>query len=315
MAGSWLQRVDAQLEAVVVAENPFVTQAAQHVLLAGGKRLRPLLVDLASQFGAGSVDEQRLIDAAMVVELTHLASLYHDDVMDDALLRRGGPSANVHFGNSVAILTGDYLFARASRLVAGLGPAFVARQADTFALMVQGQIAEFKGPGPLDDPMEHYLAVLDHKTASLIATSAVFGGMVAGLDQGDIEALDHFGTALGIAFQLHDDLMDILSDDAGKRPGTDLRQGVATLPLLLLSGSDAPADKALVASVGADMTDEDVAAALVTLRAHPVIEQARDIVDAYAAQAKAELAKLPDSPARVGLIGVIDDMTSRVRAA
>jgi len=315
MDGSWLQRVEAQLEAVVVTDSPFVTQAAQHVLLAGGKRLRPLLVGLAAEFGAAPVDEQRLIDAALVVELTHVASLYHDDVMDDAVMRRGEPSANAHFGNCVAILTGDYLFARASRLVAGLGPAFVARQADTFARMVQGQIAEFKGPGPDDDPMAHYLAVLDQKTASLIAASAVFGGMVAGLGLAEIDALDRFGEALGVAFQLHDDLMDILSDEAGKRPGADLRAGVATLPLLLLAESDQPADKALLASVSADMTDDDVAVALAALRAHPVIEQARAIVDGYAVRAKAELAKLPDLPPKQALSGVIDDMTSRVRAA
>jgi len=315
MDGSWLQRVEAQLEAVVVTDNPFVTEAAQHVLMAGGKRLRPLLVGLAADFGSQPVDDQRLVDAALVVELTHVASLYHDDVMDDAEMRRGGTSANAHFGNSVAILTGDYLFARASRLVAGLGPAFVARQADTFSLMVRGQIAEFKGPGPLDDPMAHYLRVLDQKTASLIAASAVFGGMVGGLGQADIDALDRFGNTLGIAFQLHDDLMDILSDEAGKRPGTDLRAGVATLPLLLLAKSDKPADQALVASVGADMTDDDVAAALCALREHPVMEQARDIVDGYAARAKAELAKLPDLPPKQALSGVIDDMTSRVRAA
>jgi len=302
------------LQQIVVSDNPFVTQAAQHVLRAGGKRLRPALVYLAASFGDAPADESRLIDAAMVVELTHVASLYHDDVMDRAEMRRGMPSANAHFGNSVAILTGDYLFARASKLVAALGPVYVARQADTFALMVQGQIAEFKGVEPGADPMDHYLAVLDQKTASLIATSAVFGGMVAGLDQPSLDALDRFGSALGLAFQLHDDLMDIMSDTAGKTPGTDLRQGVVTLPWLLLARSDAPEDKALVAAVGSDLSDEDIAAAVSALRVHPVMERSREIIVDYADQAKAELAKLPQGAANQALAGVVDDMTNRVRA-
>jgi len=313
--GQWLGRVEARLQAVAVAENPFVTEAAQHVLLAGGKRLRPLLVRLASGFAAGPVDEERLIDAALVVELTHVASLYHDDVMDDASLRRGSPSANSHYGNSVAILAGDYLFARASKLVAGLGPEYVALQADTFAQMVQGQIAEFKGVAPGDDPMAHYLAVLDQKTASLIATSAVFGGMVAGLDRDELDALDRFGTALGIAFQLHDDLMDIISDGAGKLPGADLRQGVATLPLLLLAQLSDADDQALLATIGPGMTDAQVETALLALRAHPVIEQSRAVISSHAADAKDQLAGLPDGAAKAALIGVIEDMTSRVRTA
>ena len=312
---AWLAHFEARLEAVVVADNPFVTEAARHVPAAGGKRLRPLLVGLAARFGDGPADNEKLERAALVVELTHVASLYHDDVMDDAVLRRGVASANARYGNSVAILTGDYLFARASSLVATLGPAYVARQADTFARMVQGQIAEFKGPSDGDDPMEYYLGVLADKTAALIATAAVFGGMVAGLPEAQLQTLDRFGDALGMAFQLHDDLLDITSDSAGKQPGTDLRQGVATLPLLLLARSAEPDDQHLVAAVRAGLSDEDVAGVVAVLRRHPVIDQARDVIAGYAGQAKAALSGLPDGAAKTALTGLVDDMTDRVRAA
>jgi len=198
--------------------------------------------------------------------------------------------------------------------VATLGPAFVARQADTFARMVQGQIAEFRGPAAGMDPMEHYLGVLADKTAALIATSAVFGGMVAGLDDDALTALDNFGHTLGVAFQLHDDLIDIMSDNTGKRPGTDLRQGVSTLPLLMLARSDDPSDQALVAAVGTGLDDEALAAALAALRVHPVIAEARQVIVEYANRAKAELTKLPDGPAKSALAALVDDMTTQVVA-
>jgi len=312
-AVAWLGRLEARLLRIAQAENPFVTEAAQHVLAAGGKRLRPLLVELASQLGGGTVDDEKLDAAALVVELTHVASLYHDDVMDEAVLRRGVASTNARYGNSVAILTGDYLFARASSLVATLGVAYVQRQADTFARMVQGQIAELKGPMVDADPMDHYLKVLSDKTAALISTSAVFGGMVGGLGDDDLARLDRFGEALGMAFQLHDDLLDITSDTAGKLPGTDLRQGVATLPLLMLRRSTRPQDQALAASIGPGMTDAEVAAAVAALRVHPVIDQARDVIAGYTAAADAELAALPASSAKARMGALVSDVTGRVR--
>ena len=308
-SSAWLAHIESRLLAITVADSPFVTEAAHHLVAAGGKRLRPLLVRLTSQLAARPVEQSKLDAAALVVELTHVASLYHDDVMDDAILRRGIDSANVRYGNSVAILTGDYLLARTSSLVATLGVDYVTRQADTFGRMVQGQIAEFRGPATGEDAMDHYLKVLSDKTAALIATSAVFGGMVAGLDASALATLDRFGEALGMAFQLHDDLLDIMSDTAGKRPGTDLRQGVATLPVLLLERSEEPADKALVARIGAGLADEDIAAAVDALRANPVIGQARAVVAGYADQADAELVALPDGPAKMGLMALVAEVT------
>jgi len=309
----WMRRVEERLSDVAVAQSPFVTETAHHVLAAGGKRLRPLLVALTAELGNGPLDDRADV-AALVVELTHVASLYHDDVMDEAVLRRGVDSANVRYGNSVAILTGDYLFARASSLVATLGPAYVGRQADTFARMVQGQIAEYRGAQPGEDDMRHYLGVLSDKTAALIATAAVFGGMVAGLDEPMLQRLDRFGEALGMAFQLHDDLLDITSDSAGKRPGTDLRQGVATLPLLLLRRSDDQSDKTLAASIDKNMSDADVKATVAALRAHPVIDEARTVIARYADEAESELSGLPAGPAKDSLVTLVAGVTGRVRA-
>jgi len=307
---AWLARVESKLLAITQADSPFVTDASHHILAAGGKRLRPLLVDLTSQIGDGPVDQDNLDSAALVVELTHVASLYHDDVMDEAVLRRGVESANLRYGNSVAILTGDYLFARASWLVATLGTDFVALQAETFARMVQGQIAEFRGPATGEDEMDHYLKVLSDKTAALISTSAMFGGMVANLDAPVLAALGRFGEAMGMAFQLHDDVIDITSDASGKSPGTDLRQGVTTLPVLLLRRSDDPADKQLLASLGPGMTDEQVADAVAVLRAHPVLDEAREVVAGYARQADAELGILPQCAAKDALLALTAEMTN-----
>jgi len=310
----WLARLEVRLQAITTAENPFLTEAAQHVLAAGGKRLRPLLVVMASRLGSSQIDEEVLDAAGLAVELTHVASLHHDDVMDEAAMRRGVTSVNLRFGNSVAILTGDYLFARASTLVSTLGSEYILRQAETFRRMVEGQIAEFQGPTAGSDPMEHYLDVLVDKTASLIASSVVFGGMVAGLGQDELAALDRYGEALGLAFQLHDDLLDIYSDSAGKSAGTDLRAGLATLPLLLLAQSDDLADQRLAESLRSDSSEAAVAEALAVLRAHPVLEQAATVVANYASQAKDELSDFPDSPARAGLMAIVDEMTSQERA-
>ena len=157
-----------------------VTEAAQHIIAAGGKRFRPLLVVLGVAPRPVRAAADDVVKAAVVVELTHVASLYHDDVMDEAELRRGSDSANARWGNTVAILVGDLLFARASDIVAELGPEFVQLQARTFSRLVQGQIAETVGPADGQDPLDHYLQVVADKTGSLIATSALFGAKLSG---------------------------------------------------------------------------------------------------------------------------------------
>ena len=308
---SFGERFEERLREAAIADSPFVTEAATHVISAGGKRFRPLLVALSSQFG-GDVDEERLMDAALVMEITHVASLYHDDVMDEADLRRAAPSANARWGNLVAILVGDYLFSRASSIVAGLGVEYVALQAATFTRLVQGQVAETIGPDDDTDPLEHYLQVIADKTGSLIAASALFGAMVSGADRSVLDALAAYGEELGLVFQLSDDLIDITSNQTGKTPGTDLREGVATLPTLLLARSDDPGDTELLELLDSDLScDERLAEALEALRAHPVIDEARAEVNRRAELAKSHLAPLRDGEAKDMLLALCDELVNR----
>ncbi|WP_415109738.1 polyprenyl synthetase family protein [Micropruina sp.] len=306
-----LQSIEDRLASAAFADTPFVTEAASHIINAGGKRFRPLLVLAASQLYEGA-DVDATERAAMAVELTHVASLYHDDVMDEADLRRGAESANHRWSNSVAIMVGDFLFARASSIVATLGVDYVALQAETFARLVQGQVGEIRGPADGDDPVAHYLQVLADKTGSLIATSAKFGGMVCGAPEPVLRALGAFGEEIGVVFQLSDDIIDIASDRTGKTPGTDLREGVWTLPTLLVKAADDPADARLRELIGRRIDDPDeLAEALALMRAHPALAQARAEVDRRARLAKDLLTELPEGPARDTLFELCDQIVSR----
>lgn len=304
--------VEEALLGHVESEAPFVTKAARHLMEAGGKRFRPLLCFLAAESGAGATEE--VLTASCVVELTHLASLYHDDVMDEAELRRGAESANARWDNHVAILTGDFLFAKSSELTAELGPEAVRIQAQTFSRLVEGQILETLGPGAEDDPLEHYLRVVAGKTGSLIATSARYGAMFGGATPEVVAALNEYGEKVGVAFQLSDDILDIASesDESGKTPGTDLREGVPTLPTLIALASTDPADARLVELLGSAITDDDLhAEALGLIRAHPAMAEARAYVAGLAAEAKELLAALPDGAVRTALEAFADVVADR----
>jgi heptaprenyl diphosphate synthase len=307
-----LERVEERLRETVANADPFVTEAAQHLAMAGGKRFRPLLALIAAHFADGTRPE--VVDAAVVVELTHLATLYHDDVMDEADVRRGAPSANSRWTNTVAILTGDYLFARASDLVAGLGPDAVRIQARTFSRLVTGQIRETAGPAEGADPVEHYLHVVAEKTGSLIATSARFGAMFAGADEHVVETLTRYGEVIGVAFQLSDDLLDIASSsgESGKTPGTDLREGVPTLPVLHALRASDPTEARLRELVSTPLVDDTLhAEALGLLRESPAMVSARKTLDEYADEARSLLAGLPDVPARAALQSLADFVVAR----
>jgi heptaprenyl diphosphate synthase len=308
---SRLLAIEKELAVAVTSDVDFVNEAARHLLDAGGKRFRPLLVVLAAEYG--DPDAPGIVPAALVVELTHLATLYHDDVMDEADLRRGAQSANARWDNSVAILTGDFLFARASDIVADLGPEAVRIQAQTFARLVQGQIRETVGPREGEDRLAHYLSVVADKTGSLIATSARFGAKLAGASAETEAVLTEFGEQIGTAFQLSDDVIDIASDTAesGKTPGTDLREGVPTLPTLLAQHSHG-VDPRLASLLSAPITDDDDhAEALSLLRAHPAMQAARDEVRRRADTARGLLTSLPDHPATQALHGLCDLVTHR----
>ncbi|WP_030700867.1 MULTISPECIES: polyprenyl synthetase family protein [unclassified Streptomyces] len=313
---SGLAAVEAGLLEATKSDVPFITEAAQHLLRAGGKRFRPLLVMLASQFG--DPDAPGVVPAAVVVELTHLATLYHDDVMDEADVRRGVPSANTRWGNSVAVLTGDFLFARASHILADLGPEAVRIQAEAFERLVTGQILETAGPRDGRDPGDHYLDVLSGKTGSLVAVSGRFGALMSGADERTVDVLTQYGERLGIAFQLADDVLDIASDshESGKTPGTDLREGIPTLPVLRLRAQAAadgkPDDLELVELLDGDLSsDEALAEVLRRLRAHPALEQARQDTVRYAQEARATLAPLPEGYAKSALEELCDTVVHR----
>ncbi len=306
-----LDVIEARLLDAARADVDFVTEAATHIIAAGGKRFRPLLVVLASQLLPGA-DADRIDRAAVVMELTHVASLYHDDVMDEAEVRRSVDSANARWDNTLAILVGDFLFSRASSTVATLGTEYVALQAQTFARLVQGQIAETRGPLPDGDPLQHYLDVVADKTGSLIAASARFGGMVCGASDEVLDALGRFGEEIGVVFQLSDDILDIASDTSGKTPGTDLREGVLTLPTLMVAASTDPADARLRDLVSRPLTDEaEVTEAIGRLRAHPLLDAARREIERRADVARSYLAPLPSGSARDALAMLCDQVVSR----
>ncbi|WP_405114488.1 polyprenyl synthetase family protein [Micromonospora sp. NBC_01405] len=310
-----LESVEAELRAAVASADPLVTEAARHLVDAGGKRFRPLLVALGAQLGDPT--NPQVVPAAVVMELTHLATLYHDDVMDEAAVRRGAPSANSRWTNSVAILVGDYLFARAADLAADLGTEAVRLQARTFARLVHGQIAETVGPRDGQDPVDHYLHVIAGKTGSLIATSARFGGMFGQASVEHTEALASYGETIGVAFQLSDDLLDIASESvqSGKTPGTDLREGVPTLPVLYALASD-DSDAASVRlreilATGPIVDDDLHAEALGLLRESPALKRARETVRSYAEDARGQLAPLPGGATRRALESLCDFIADR----
>ncbi|MFF2074691.1 polyprenyl synthetase family protein [Kitasatospora sp. NPDC058162] len=310
-----LDAVEAALSEAVKSDVPFITVTASHLIEAGGKRFRPLLLLLAAQFGDPGAPG--VVPAAVVVELTHLATLYHDDVMDEAPVRRGAESANSRWDNSVAILTGDFLFSRASQVLADLGPEAVRMQAEAFERLVTGQILETRGPGE-SDRLLHYLDVLAGKTGSLIAVSCRIGALMSGASPALVDTLGEFGERIGIAFQLADDVLDIASDghESGKTPGTDLREGVPTLPTLLLEQMPAdpsdPDDTRLRELLAQDLSDDGLhAEALRLLRAHPALERARRETLRHAEEARALLAPLPDCAAKAALDGLCDAVAIR----
>ncbi|MDR0345449.1 MAG: polyprenyl synthetase family protein [Nocardiopsaceae bacterium] len=311
--GESLRRVEAGLRAAAESEEALLAQASRHLMDAGGKRFRATLVLLAGHFG--NPDDPRIVPAAVAIELTHLATLYHDDVMDEADIRRGHPSANSRWDNTVAILTGDFLFARASQILASLGAEAIRIQADTFTQLVSGQIAETLGPQPGQDPLDHYLRVAQDKTGSLIATAGRFGAMFGGAPQEVIDRVARACQAIGVAFQLSDDILDIVSesDQSGKTPGTDLREGVRSLPVLHAlrepgMGSERLAE--LLRSTG--LADPDLhSEALTLLRAHPAMDAARADLQHWAGTARDEITSLPAGSAKDALAALCEFVSER----
>ncbi|GAB3294223.1 polyprenyl synthetase family protein [Parasphingorhabdus pacifica] len=306
-----MARVEETLHESVRSEFDFATRTSRHLVDAGGKRIRPLFVLLAAHFGDPAAED--VIKSAAVVEMVHLATLYHDDVMDEATMRRGATSANARWDNSVAILTGDFLFAQASQLVADLGTGAVREMARTFEALVTGQMRETVGPDGGEDAVEHYLQVIYEKTGSLIATAGQFGAWFSGATEAQVRSLEHVGKLVGIGFQISDDIIDIASPstESGKTPGTDLREGVRTLPMLYaLAASDT--DERLRGLLGRPLeSDAEVDEALELLRRSSGLMRTREKLDEYAKEARDELAGLPSCAARDALGTLVDYVVAR----
>jgi heptaprenyl diphosphate synthase len=297
-----LDRVEEALEKAVVADSDLLAATAKYLLQAGGKRFRPMLVLLSGYFGDPT--DPRLIPGSVAIELVHLATLYHDDVIDEADSRRGTPSANARWDNTVAILTGDYLFARASEISADLGPDVCRLLARTIGVLCDGQVREVDASGKVEQTEDSYLEIIRRKTGVLIAASCRLGAMMSDAPEAEIDVLEAFGESLGMAFQLSDDIMDLTASqlELGKEPGVDLKEGVYTLPVLhALEHSPDRAELARLLGRGApdgEMLDR----ALQIVRTGGSIEHARRAVTDEVARAVGLAERLPAGPAQHALI-------------
>ncbi|WP_216389650.1 polyprenyl synthetase family protein [Arcanobacterium phocae] len=304
-----MEEVECLLREAVQVDDLVVDEATSHLAKAGGKRLRPALCLLTAQLGPRPADKD-VLDSAVVVELTHLATLYHDDVMDEAPLRRGVPTAQYIYGNSSAILAGDVLFARASGIVAKLGPEAVLLHAETFERLCMGQLHETIGPRDGEDPIEHHIQVLADKTGSLIAASGRYGVLYSGGDPKLADDIAQFGEKVGVAFQIADDVIDLVSDPevTGKTPGTDLLEGVPTMPTLLLRqqaqhGTLDEAGKRILSYLDErDLSQDDNLATVVSmLREHSVVEETRQLAHKWVDDALKHLDTVSHRKVKKGL--------------
>lgn len=296
-----MKKVEDLMRSHIKGDYPLVVETSRHLVEAGGKRLRPLLTLISAQFGDPS--NYDIIKAAVCCELTHLATLYHDDVMDDAVLRRGVISANKKWDNAVAILTGDYLFSKVSDMLADIGPEAVKLQAKTFERLVIGQIKETQGKSEGLSQIDHYMKVVADKTGSLIATSARFGALLSGASPAVVETLTKFGEKIGVAFQVADDLLDIASNEtaSGKTPGTDLKEGIPTLVTLFVMADNDPADKELIFKLNKPISDEDLPNVILELRKHKALKKVQDYLSQVATEANDLLIDLPAGAAKEAL--------------
>ena len=288
-----LKRVEAALQRSVHGEDPFLTEVASHLISAGGKRLRPALTVAAAASVRGSVTDD-VVMGGVSVELVHLGSLYHDDVMDEATVRRGVESVNSRWGNLVAILAGDFLLARASHVAASLGTEVASLLAATIGRLCEGQLTELRTAFDVSRSEESYLAAIAGKTAALMSASCRIGGLAVGADRAEIEALTAFGQAFGMVFQIVDDVLDVIGTQAelGKPAGHDMVEGVYTLPALRTLADD-QAGGDLRALLGRPLQDGDSERARTIIRSAGGIEASLSVAKRYADEAAAALGRLP----------------------
>ncbi|MGH2590021.1 MAG: polyprenyl synthetase family protein [Actinomycetota bacterium] len=311
---SRLEEVEVALEKAVRADSDMLAQTSSYLLKAGGKRFRPILVLLSGYFGDPT--DQRLIPGSVSIELVHQATLYHDDVIDEADARHGVPAANVRWDNTVAILTGDYLFARASEISTDLGTDICALLARTIATLCDGQIREVEAAGRTDQSEDAYMEIIRRKTGALIATSCRLGGILSDSPGEHLDVLEEFGEALGLAFQLSDDIMDLTATEREleKEPGQDLREGVFTLPVLhaLNEGPNGDELRDLLATGRADAAG--LPRSLEIVRSAQSLGHARGAVVAEVDRAQELARRLPPGPARTALDQLAEYLAARCGA-
>jgi len=309
-----LDEVEAALEKAVRADSDLLAETSSYLLSAGGKRFRPMLVLLSGYFGDPA--DPRVISGSVAIELVHLATLYHDDVIDEADARRGIPSVNARWDNTVAILTGDYLFARASEISTELGTDVCALLARTIATLCDGQIREVEAAGRVEQTKAAYLEIIRRKTGALIATSCRLGGVLSDAPSEHVDVLEEFGEALGMAFQLSDDIMDVSASEQelGKEPGVDMKEGVYTFPVLqALSEEEHGGELADILRQGPP-EGERLERALRIVRSPGSLEPARAAVAAEVDRARQLGLRLPQGPARTALLALAEFLAARCGA-
>ena len=303
------ERVEAALLAAVRTRDAYLTELASHLIVAGGKRLRPVMTIAAAQVGGKAKVSDEVIQGAIACELVHLGSLYHDDVMDESTIRRGVDTVNAKWGNLQAIVAGDFLLARASGIAAALGNEIAGLLARTIAELCEGQIEELQHTYSVARTVPSYLVSIEGKTASLFATSARIGGLVAGHDADVVNALTNYGTAFGMVFQIVDDILDVIATDAelGKRAGHDMEEGVYTLPVLLTLAQQSSDSDELRSFLGKPLSQTERERALVIVRAHAGIQSAIESANNYVHMAETECDHMPQ--------GVVTDALRAAPAA
>jgi heptaprenyl diphosphate synthase len=293
------ERVEAALLAAVRTRDAYLTELASHLIVAGGKRLRPVMTMAAAQVGGKAKVSDDVIQGAIACELVHLGSLYHDDVMDESTMRRGVDTVNAKWGNLQAIVAGDFLLARASGIAASLGNEIAGLLARTIAELCEGQIEELQHTYSVARTVPSYLVSIEGKTASLFATSARIGALVAGHDADVVDALTNYGTAFGMVFQIVDDILDVIATDAelGKRAGHDMEEGVYTLPVLLTLAQQSSDSGELRGFLGKPLSQTERERALVIVRAHAGIQSAIESANNYVHMAETECDRMPQGVA------------------
>jgi heptaprenyl diphosphate synthase len=307
-----LGRLEDALLASVSSGDPFLAEVAGHLITAGGKRLRPALAVAAAVAGGGDVTDD-VLQGGVSVELVHIGSLYHDDVMDEALTRRGVESVNARWGNLVAILAGDFLLARASEIAASLGVEVAGLLAATIGRLCEGQVGELRTAFSVERTEDDYLSSISGKTASLTSAACRIGALVAGLDRASVDALTSFGQAFGMVFQIRDDVLDVVGTDAalGKPAGQDLVEGTYSLPVIRAL-ADRTAGPELRALLGGPIDDAERDKARAVVRSSGGVEAALGVGRRYADEAAASVAALPDGPVSAALASLghrlLDDL-------